>query len=157
MNTLLKLNTEDIQSFTSASKDRIRLPYAFQDSELIWAITQAVWDAGSDFEHIDDINVYLVPRPQQMTILGFVVDVTTKDGQTMHFKIPMRATKEEVTTVLDLFFQSGGNGLDEEIRGALYQQYGKYREPTRKTDFMLGMLIKGYTIEQVLHVIISKH
>lgn len=155
MNTLLKLNTEDIQSFTSASKDRIRLPYAWQDSELIWETSQAVWNAGKDLEDIDYINAYLVLRPQQMTMLGFVVDITTKDGQNIQAKIPMRATKEEVTTVLELFFQSGGNGLDEEIRVVLYQQHRKYREPNRKTDFMRGMLIKGYTVDQVLHVIVS--
>lgn len=113
-------------TMNSASSTRIYLPCTLTDDLSLEAL-KAVWEHGKDERDIKTIAAYLVPHVSRTRpTIGYIVEITTNDGQKITQRIYSPATAQTAATALDSFFKAGAPGLDDEYRKCYEQQHNAY-------------------------------
>lgn len=121
-------------TMTSANTTRIYFPCDLTD-DLSFEALKATWEHGQDIEDIGTISAYLVPHVSRTRpTLGYVVEVTTNDGQRIKKHIHSPGEDETAAAILDSFFAAGAPGLDAEYRKCYEQQHNAYRNCYRRCD-----------------------
>lgn len=113
-------------TMNSANRTRIYLPYTLTDGLSMEAL-KAAWEHGQDAEDIKTVAAYLVPHVSRTRpSIGYVVEITTNDGQKITQCIYSPATAQTAAAILDSFFKAGAPGLDAEHRKCYEQQHKAY-------------------------------
>lgn len=119
-------------TMTSSNTTRIYLPCDLTDDLSMEAI-KTVWEHGKDGRDIKTIAAYLVPHVSRTRpTIGYVVEITTNDGQKITQRIYGSTTSQTAADILDSFFAAGAPGLDAEYRKCYEQQHNEYRNRYRR-------------------------
>lgn len=119
-------------TMTSANRTRIYLPYTLTDGLSMEAL-KAAWEDGKTEQDIKTVSAYLVPHVSRTRpSIGYIVEITTNDGQRITKRIFSPATAQTAATILNSFFAAGAPGLDAEYRKCYEQQHNAYRNRYRR-------------------------
>lgn len=111
----------------STNSTRIYLPCQITDN-LSWEAAKALWASSKDIQDIADIKAYLVPHVSPVKpLIGYRLEVTTTDGQTIVKHLKADFTPEQTTAILDRFFAAGTPGLAPDIRKLYQNQHSIYK------------------------------
>lgn len=113
-------------TMTSANTTRICLPCEVTDDLNLEAL-KAVWENGKTEQDIKTVSAYLVPHVSRTRpTIGYVVVISTSDGQQITKRIFSPAASQTAAAILDSFFKAGAPGLDDEYRKCYEQQHNAY-------------------------------
>ncbi len=110
----------------STNSTRIYLPCQITDN-LSWEATKALWESGKDIQDIASITAYIVPHVSPIKpIIGYLLEVTTTNGQRITKHLKANFTTEEAADILNRFFKAGAPGLAPDMWKLYESQHSRY-------------------------------